>query len=340
MKGKFFAAVVFPLLAVFFFAACAGAPVALVERSGPANHTFSTSDEYRALVDIPGRENIKARTNGVFRRGNVISLTSYKIGKYEVTWELWNEVITWAVENGYVFNENAGYQGHEPAGANPGKGTSETALGWTAEQKIHRPVGNVTFNEVVVWCNAYSELSDLEPVYASRDVVCRSAKDKAALRKVEMDMAKNGYRLPTLAEWEFAAHGADPDAEAWEFKFPGSNDIKEVAWTGEESWDYNKNPKDYGLHPVGMKKPNSIGLYDMAGGVWDYVWDWNGGLEAQGALKDPTGPSKGEGRVIKGGSFVDSPVENENIYRIADNYQAYLGQDNCWINEGFRVTRR
>jgi formylglycine-generating enzyme required for sulfatase activity len=106
------------------------------------------------------------------------------------------------------------------------------------------------------------------------------------------------YRLPSEAEWEYAARGGKLSKG---YKFAGSDDANEVAWH-----DGNSNGK---IHPVKEKKPNELGLYDMSGNVWEWCNDWYADYRLNEAYaKNPQGPDSGTYRVIRGGSWYFSAV--------------------------------
>jgi formylglycine-generating enzyme len=100
------------------------------------------------------------------------------------------------------------------------------------------------------------------------------------------------YRLPTEAQWEYAARGG---SQSQGYGFSGSNSIDEVAWYAINSGDHT--------HPVAQKRGNELGLFDMSGNVWEWCWDWYG-TYASGPATDPAGPATGTTRVFRGGSWI------------------------------------
>lgn len=106
-------------------------------------------------------------------------------------------------------------------------------------------------------------------------------------------LAGKRFRLPTEAEWEYAAHGG---IHSMNFKYSGSNDPDEVAWRDGNS--------DVMTHPVGRKKPNELGLYDMSGNVWEWCSDWySEDYYSTSPCENPPGPPEGTSRVMRGGSW-------------------------------------
>ena len=107
------------------------------------------------------------------------------------------------------------------------------------------------------------------------------------------------YRLPTEAEWEYAARGGN---RSQGYKYSGSNTIDDVAWYSVNACNVGSSNSNYGAHQVGTKAPNEIGLYDMTGNVMEWCSDWYGSYSSS-AQTNPTGPTSGSYRVIRGGNW-------------------------------------
>ena len=123
------------------------------------------------------------------------------------------------------------------------------------------------------------------------------------IRKLNALTGKN-FRLPTEAEWEFAARGGNNSCV---YKYSGSNTLSNVAW-----YDDNSSNK---THPVATKAPNELGIYDMSGNVWEWCSDWKGAYSSSSQY-NPTGPNRGSFCVLRGGSWSNNARLCRGSYRL------------------------
>ena len=179
-----------------------------------------------------------------------------------------------------------------------------------------RPVECVSWCDAVLFCNKLSEREGLEPCYVLPEPF---SNDNDWSKKVKWNQSANGYRLPTEAEWEYCGRGGE------KYLYAGSDNIDEVAWY----WD-NAGQE---THPVGEKKANGYGFYDMSGNVWEWVWDsWQ--REYDSTTTDPAYINTSSiYRVLRGGCWsfiaIGTRVSNRLICRAS--YRD--------VNQGFRFLR-
>lgn len=172
----------------------------------------------------------------------------------------------------------------------------------------NKPVEQVSWFNAIEYCNALSRKEGLTPCYTEKDGA------------YTCNFNANGYRLPTEAEWEYAARGGNKSKD---YKYSGASTAGNVAWSKDNSTS---------THDVKSKTANELGLYDMSGNVSEWCWDWYGSYGSASAT-NPKGASSGQYRVRRGGSWSDASTATSVTYRDGNS-------PNCTANNrGFRVVR-
>ncbi len=283
------------------------------------------ADELVSMVAVPGGQ--------IQLQSVTATLSDFSVGAYEVTAEQFVTVYNWALDQG-KFPIPRGAE-LKTAISVSGQPCFDLDNRWSYvkfadgrfavdPQYASYPALAVSWYGAAAFCNFLSEMEELDPVYNLTDFSC--------------DFSANGYRLPTFAEWEYAARYRGPGLFRDKNEYSGSADIAEVAWYDQNSAQ-QPNASAYDgtrTHPVGSLEPNELGIYDMSGNVNEWLWDWHhGSYRPEG--NDPRGPDHGSYRMVRGGSWLD-PAYMCRVGRFKNAPPAsFCGFSSCDL--GFRIAR-
>ncbi|MCL2191138.1 MAG: SUMF1/EgtB/PvdO family nonheme iron enzyme [Treponema sp.] len=284
------------------------------------NNTGAVVTLSRSFVARHGSGSFVRVEGGTFQMGclttcccsspvRAVTVSGFCMSRFQVTQGEWYDVM--------------GTRPSRFTGATNWDGVPVTGVNWR-----NLPVESVSWYEALVFSNRLSIRSGLTPAYRINGST--NPDDWGSVPwlgdpiwdAVEIVPGSTGYRLPTEAQWEFAARGGI--VCHGNFVFSGSDTVGDVAWIWENS--------DGRTHEVGTRQPNALGLYDMSGNVWEWVWDWWGSYPDYPET-DPVGAFSGSVRVRRGGCWVSPARSGARSFRAGED--PAMGGDDL----GFRLVR-
>jgi formylglycine-generating enzyme required for sulfatase activity len=274
----------------------------------------------------------------VYDVSHSVTVSSFMMGKTEVTQAQFEYVMG---ANPACFS--CGGSCNKAANSYASRGNSPSNL----------PVEYVNLFDMIAYCNKLSILEGKVPCYTVsgvdfstltyNDVPHTPSTAYNTWRAVTCDFTKDGYRLPTEREWEYAARGgvksqSNTGSHTYDYDYAGSNTIGNVAWYAGNNASGNPANGIYGPKPVAQKLPNELRLYDMTGNVCERCWDRNPSMYAPEYSNDglpyapdqPYGPDKGDYRANRGYSWF-------NGGSISVSLRGFMGYDHRDADDGFRV---
>jgi formylglycine-generating enzyme required for sulfatase activity len=207
-----------------------------------------------------------------------------------------------------------------------------------------RPVDRAMWSSAIRYCNARSQSEGLDTVYTFTGFLyCQAGEGCYGVTGLNADLTKNGYRLPTEAEWEYACRARSTSSFYWNANYPPLSLNDTLALNDNAVWQMNApylpDSSSQQTSAVASKKPNAFGLYDMAGNVWEWCNDlYDAAYYRISPQVNPAGPISGSGRVCRGGSWADNDTYLTSAARSSNalDYINIFGKG--WV--GFRCVRR